>query len=556
MKNNEKSKNPQQAVMMGAAVLFTANLLVKIIGAGFKIPLTYFFDKYGMKDMGMGYFGIAYTVYTILFVISTAGFPVAISKMVAEARAQGNNTEARKIFRLALGVLTVIGIIGSAIMYFTAKPFASFLGSPTADICIQAIAPSIFFVAIMSAFRGYFQGRQNMFPTAASEVVESLGKLIFGLILVSMFIDIDIRLAATGAVAGVSIGSAAGALVIFVIYLFNKKKSHEVKKQTRSTKDIMKGLLLLAVPVTLAAAAPHLINLLDTVTVVSRLQLRPGVDSAAATAMLGRYTGFALPMFNLPLVLVVAIATSVVPAISKALLLGKKHTAKSIVESVLRITMLIAIPCAVGLTVLASPILSTIYGTDHATSLLQKLGPAVLLGSFLSITNAILQSYGKAKLTIIGIAIGGTVKLVMNYFLVPAIGIDAAPLATSASYIFTVGLNLFFVYRIAKPDLGIFDFFLKPLAAAVGMGVAAWFSYSLILPWGVSKAAWILPMVDTAADAANWGIKISCAIAICIGMFVYGLLLFVVRAIKTEDVEMLPKGEKLAKLLGKFKLIK
>jgi stage V sporulation protein B len=167
----------------------------------------------------------------------------------------------------------------------------------------------------------------------------------------------------------------------------------------------------------------------------------------------------------------------------------------------------------------------------------------MILGAFLAITNGILQSYGKAKLTIIGVAIGGAVKLLMNYFLIPVIGIDAAPIATSTSYIFTVGLNIYFVYRASKPELGLFDFILKPCAAAVGMGVAAWYSYAAILPFIASKAG------------ETWGIKISCAIAICIAALVYGILLFVVRAIKREDVEMLPKGDKIAGLLQKFKLI-
>ena len=553
------AKNTGQTLMIGAAILLLANLLVKIIGAGFKIPLTYVLDQNGAGETAMGYFGTAYTVYTILFVISTAGFPVAIYKMVAEARARGNEAEAGKIFRLAFWALLIVGAIGTAIMYFTAKPFAVFLKNPPAYICIQAIAPAIFFVAILAAFRGYFQGRQNMLPTAISEVIESLGKLVFGLLLASLFIGMGAQYGAAGAVGGVAAGAAVAALVIFIIYIFHKKKLPQLRQSTSSAKTLMKRLLFLAIPVTLAAAAPHLINMLDTVTVVGRLQVPSGmaaemiakirtlfgmgsreiltnVDSEMATTLYGRYSGYATPMFTLPLTLVAAIATSMVPSISASLALGKKGSAKSVVESVLRITMLFGLPCAVGLAVLASPILTTLYGNDNATSLLQLLGPAVLLGSFLAITNGILQAYGKAHLTIIGILLGGAAKLILNYTLIPVIGIDAAPIATTVSYMFTVGLNLYFTYKSAKPEMGLVDFLLKPIAAVVGMGIAAWHGYARILP--------------------RLGVKVSCIVAITFAGAVYGILLLVVRALRREDIEMLPKGEKLAKILGKFRLIK
>jgi len=521
----------KQLVLKGAVILVAANLLVKVIGAGFKIPLAHIID-----EKGMGYFGTAYTVYTFLFVIATAGFPVAISKMIAEARAREKDEEVRKIFRISLVILGIVGVIGTSAIYFWARPFAdSILKNPGAYLAIKAISPAVFFVALMSVFRGYFQGHQNMYPTGISEVVEALGKLILGLYLAYVMMQNSLEHAAAGAVGGVSIGAAAGMVVIIMIYLFSKKKRRMPTKNSRSSIEIMKELFKVAIPITLGAAASHLMNLLDVVTVVNRLQVIPEIDADFANQLFGRYNGYATPMFNMPLTLVVGIAMSIVPAISGALALKKRATAREIVDSVLRITMLFALPCAVGLGVLAGPILTLLYNNANATSLLQNLSPAVLFVAFLSITNAILQSYNKAHIPIVNMIIGGILKLVINYTMIPVWGIDAAPIATGVCYFVIVASNMFFVLRYAELKLKVVDFFVKPIISAALMGAAALMTYNVAIQFV--------------------GNSISCLVAIMFAILVYGISLFLTRAIRKEDVEMLPKGEKISEFLAKYHLI-
>ena len=203
--------------MQGAFVLICANLLVKVIGAGFKIPLTYL-----IHEEGMGLFGSAYTVYTILFVIATAGFPIAISKMVSESVAKGRDAEAKRIFRVALMLLICVGIFGTAVIYFGANSFSEFLKMKNAVYAIRAIAPAVFCVSVMSALRGYFQGHQNMYPTAISEVTEAVGKLVVGYILAYKYMQISVEKAAAGAITGVTFGTLMGVLILLLIFFLKK----------------------------------------------------------------------------------------------------------------------------------------------------------------------------------------------------------------------------------------------------------------------------------------------------------------------------------------------
>ena len=204
------SNKENRAFVKGALILMIANIAVKIIGALFKIPLNYL-----IGDDGMGYFGSAYTVYNWLFIVATAGFPVAISKMVSESRAKGNYKEAQNIFSVSFKLLLFIGIMGCALLYFGAEKCAGIMANDGAALGIKALAPAILFVSVMSVYRGYFQGRQNMLPTAVSEVCEALGKLIVGYIGASVLLKYGLEYASAGAVAGVSAGGffAMAALV-------------------------------------------------------------------------------------------------------------------------------------------------------------------------------------------------------------------------------------------------------------------------------------------------------------------------------------------------------
>lgn len=575
----EKAKGQGQTFLKGALVLGCANLIVKIIGAVFKIPL---YDVIG--ESGSGLFNVAYQIYTFMFIIATAGFPIAVSKMVAESMAKGDYRDAKRVFETAFLLLGIIGIIGSAVLFTCAHPLADMLGNPDAYLVIQAISPAVFFVAMVSAFRGYFQGRQNMYPTAASEIIEASAKLGIGLVLAlfaaNMTInpalntmadwankqvvssDAQMQLEASGAILGVTVGTLLSFLLLLAVYVFQKRKKETLSlPAARSKWSILKTLVMIAIPITIGASVSSLTSLIDLATVMNRLQVNPAVFdnynylfsegtefaknavengwNAAqvlekkANALYGMYTGQAMTMFNLPLTLVVALGMSVVPAISALLTKNDKPGARKMTESVLRITALFAMPCAIGMSVLSGPILGLLFRNPDGAMVLQKLSIAVIFVSMVSVTNAILQAYGKVYYPVINMIAGGAAKVIINYFFIPVWGIDGAPIATIVCYAIIAVLNIVCIIRIVKIKYNILDMIIKPLLAAIIMGIAAWGAAGLLGSGRLSTIA-----------------------AICIGGIVYVLAIFLLRAVRKEDVLMLPKGVMLAGILERIGLLK
>ncbi len=547
----------KQSFLQGAFVLVCANLLVKIIGAGFKLPLTYL-----IGEEGMGLFGSAYTVYTILFVIATAGFPIAISKMVSESVALGYHRQADRIFKVAFAMLLCVGTIGTAVLYFGAEAFAGFLKTPDAAGPIKAIAPAVFFVSVMSSLRGYFQGHQNMYPTAISEVTEAVGKLIFGYLLAYYFMNVNVAKAASGAIFGVTMGTVLGSVILVAIYLVKrfKEKSYSSSEPLRSVKSIAKELIKISVPITIGASVASITTLIDMATITRRLQsitqvteefmvkygslvdvttFTGAINSQLATKLYGLYNGYAIPLFNLPLTIVAAIAMSVVPAIAAAIAKKNFVVSNGVTKGAIKITILLALPCGVGLFALAKPILITLYNNGLAETLLQSLSVAIVFVSLLSVTTAVLQAYGHPSVPMINMLIGGIVKIATNYYLVgtPKYNIDGAPIGTVICYFVIVMLNIICLIRITKIRFSVTDFVIKPLFCALVMAIPVLAGYKVAFNLGL-------------------GVRLSVVVAVALGVLVYGLLILFTGAIKKDDVLMLPKGESIYKLLTKTKLMK
>lgn len=567
--------------MKGALILAVANFIVKVIGAVFKIPL---YELIGKE--GSGLFNVAYQIYTFMFIIATAGFPTAVSKMVAEAKARGDERGERKIFESAAILLGTIGVCGTAVLYLFSDELAGMLGNGDAAFCIKIIAPTIFFTSIVSAYRGYFQGRQNMYPTAASEVIEAVSKLavgiVFALFFTGMAIDgsldkmVDLaartvrsatertQLAASGAIMGVTMGSVMSLILMIAVYGIVRRKNRIAIIDTapqRSRRNILKELVSIAIPITIGASVSSLTSLVDLATVMNRLVVNPAVfdkygflfekgtefaKEAAqmgwsgiellekkANTLYGMYTGQAQTMFNLPLTIIVALSMSAVPAISSAIASREKSEAKNITESLIKITILFAMPCAIGLSMLSEGILGLLYSDADAFMLLQKLAVAIIFVSIVQVTNAVLQAYGKVYYPVFSMIAGGVVKVLMNYTFIPVLGIDGAPVATIVCYGIIAVINIICIVRVVKIRFRIMDFVVKPLFAALVMG-------------GVLAAA---------KNFLGIG-RIDTVLSIAIGGGVYLLSAFIVRAIKREDMLILPKGEKIADLLERLKLLR
>ncbi len=575
-------KDKGSKFIKGALILALANFLVKIIGAFFKVPL---YELIGKE--GNGIFNVAYQIYTFMFIIATAGFPIAVSKMVAESIAKDDRYDARRVFETAIILLGLIGLLGSIVLYTFAGELAELLGNPDSEMGIRVIAPAVFFVSLVSAYRGYFQGRQNMYPTAASEVIESSTKLILGLAAAFVFVSMTVNTvldtdfnfstkeiasthtktiySATGAIFGVTAGTFLALVLMMIIYSCKDKKVKPVLgRPIRTRRNIMKQLVLIAIPITIGASVSSLTSLVDLATIMNRLVINPkvfdtyshifaaGTEFAASAAeegwegfvllqkkansLYGMYTGQAQTMFNLPLTIVVALSMSIVPAISTALAENKPEEAHSITASVLRITMLFALPCAMGFFVLSEPILRVLYSDANASYLLQKLAGAVAFVALVSVSNAVLQAYGKVYIPVINMLVGGVAKVLMNYMLIPVWGIDAAPIATTVCYGIIAVLNIIYIISKLKVKISFNYMVLKPLMAAIIMGAAVLLAYNTF-------------------DKIMPGSRIVTIVTIGIGAAAYLAGLIIVRGINREDILNLPKGEKIAGIMAKYKLI-
>ena len=432
--------------LKGAAILGMAGVVVKILGAIYRIPIGNI-----ITDRGMGYYQTAYPLYVLLLTISTAGFPVAIAKLVSEKRALGDFRSANKVFKVALLGLFLSGILTSLFVLIAAKPIVESIGNPNAYYSFIALVPALFFVPIMSAFRGLFQGRQNMGPTAISQIAEQFFRVVTGLTLTYLLIDKGIPIAAGGASFGGSAGALVGAAVIILIY-FRKKREINLEiensliNEEYKVSTIIKDLLVIAIPITI-----------DAGLVLKRLQ-SINYTQAAANDMYGQLKGFAQTLINLPQIFSIAIAMSIVPAIANATARKKKKEIEDIISSGIRITLLIGLPCALGLFVLAKPIIALLYYNNSIESInstgliLQYLSFGVISLTLVQALTAILQGLGKPIIPVISLFIGAVAKVILTYSLtvIPSINIKGAAISTVAAYSIAAIIDMIAVVVITK----------------------------------------------------------------------------------------------------------
>ena len=532
------SKQRTENFMQGTLILSLASILVKVIGALFTIPLS---NLYGAD--GTAIFTKAYNVYATMYTVSSVGLPVAVAKIVAESNALGRNKEVRQIGKVALVTFLVAGALLSGSMIFGIDIIVEFFGE-RCRYATLVVAPTVFLTCIVSAFRGYYQGHGNMFPTAISQVIEAMGKLLFGLGLATVLMakGYALEIVVAGAIGGVTIGTLISAVFMVCRRLLDARRDRRTVVEEgpcRSNKAIFKRLMGLAIPITLSTSIMSVTNLIDSGMVVKRLINGCGMLEADADHLFG-VLSMAQKIFNLPQTIIACIGVSVIPAISAAMALQQKKKTRKLVESGLRLTGLMAFPCAVGLGLMAKPVLQILYynqlaDANAAAPLLQEFSIAVICVAFVSITGSILQSMGKVSIPVRNTFIGGAVKLIANYILVgiPAIGIHGAPIGTILCQGSIAVLNLIAIRRCGIKFSLRRCFLLTGLSALV-MGVFV----ALANP----AVAALLGSTGMTGMLGTFGV-------IGLAAVLYFLMLVVLRALPYEDVLMLPKGAKLAKLL-------
>ena len=558
--------NKNQSFMNNVMIILFAQVMVKVLGIVYRLVIT---NISGFGDQGNGYYSAGYQIYTLLLAISSVGIPNAISKMTSAKNAVGDYRGAYRIYKNALVLFSIIGVVSSSILFFGATPIAThIINMPNAKYVLMALAPSIFFVCISSVVRGYFVGMQNMHSSSRSQILEQVFKCILtvGIVVVMskmvLFPD-DADMNAAAMAAGANLATTL-ATVLSTIYIFGfyfkrrkgimeKVHSSPVVNDKRSTFEMFKSILLISIPISLGSIIAAVNRIVDTATITR------GIEAAFASMIpvsFGRAASIINPaleqlneeavrlagilsksdtLINLPISMNISFATVLVPSISAALAKGEKKEASKYVSYSLLISLLIIIPCAIGFIALAKPVYQLLYPSfPYGYELLQLSSVALVFIALNQTISGSLQGIGKIFAPATGLLMGCVAKFILNVILIrqPQINIYGAPISSIVCQIISFSYGFTVLTRNVGLKLSLKKYIMLPLGCAAVMGVAASVIYKLCL------------MITTSN-------LISVIIAIAVGVAVYGALIFGTGALSGEEIKMLPMGNKIYKLVSK-----
>lgn len=573
-----EKKAKKQSFMINVSIILLAQIAVKILGMVYRMVIT---NIGGFGDQGNGYYSSGFQVYTLLLAISSVGIPNAISKMTAERNALGDYKGAHKIFKSALALFTIVGLIGTFLLFFGADFIAqTIIGLPKTKYVLMALSPSILFVCVSSVIRGYFTGMDNMQATSNSQVLEQVFKCVLTILIVYCMAKITIfpddpdsnaAALAAGANFATSLATVLSCLYLFVFY---KKRKKAIWKKVRGTTvptiqkplgAMFKSILMISIPISLGAIISAINRIVDTATISRGIQtafsaMIPAYGNTAAiinptnnqleeeAVRLAGVLSKSDTLINLPIAMNIAFATVLVPSISGALAIGDKKEASEKVTYSLLISILLILPCAVGYIALAQPIYQILYpNAQLGYDLLQISAVALIFIALNQTISGSLQGIGKIYAPATGLLIGCIVKFILNVILIrqPQINIYGAPISSIVCQVISFSYGFTVLSKQLSLKLTFGKYVLKPLLAAGIMGGVA---------FGVYKAAILgVGAVISSAFISN---LIATLLAILIAAVVYFILVAYFRILSAHEIEMLPMGRKLLAVLKKTGLYK
>lgn len=567
--------NKRQSFIQGAAILTMCLLVVKIIGMLYKVSLS---RLYG--PVGAGLLGNAYELYVPLFTLATAGFPIAVSRMVSESMSQGRYRDIRRIKAVAVPFFIVAGIICFLLMILFSFFYVRFIHALDAWVSILALAPAIFFGCLVSAYRGYYEGMRNMVPTSVSEIVEALIKLTVGYTLAylvmhygeSVFGITDentlVKYSVAAAIFGITLGSFFSFLYIYLRYRVAgdgiTTEMYRNAPRPRSKRETFNILLRTAIPIGLGALIMNVAGTVDASLIQRRLlsmmDSRPDrlleqytglipdknvIEGTVHTYLWGCYN-YALTIMNLVVTVTQAFGTTALPNVTDAFTNGNKAGLKRSIETVMRVTFVFTLPAGLGLTVLAEPIMRVVYGStqgvDIAADILRVMGIAVIVFAAATPMCSMLQAVGRVDMPLKLYAVGMFIKIISNYILVgiPEINVQGGSIGTLLCYTFVIIVSIYVLIKETGivPDFKVV--LIKPFIASVFCALSAWGSYKLL--------------ISMLADS-RYTVLLCTVVALVVACIVYAVCLLLLRAITKNDIIMLPKGNKIVTILEKYHLI-
>lgn len=538
-KTEKRSGGKKETFLQGILVLVFSQILIKVLGL---VQTLYLTNRKGFGDSGNAIYMGSYQIYALLLSISSIGIPNAISKLVSERIAIGDNSGAHKVFKVALLTFGIIGMIGTLLLFFGAGYISDmWLEIPESKVTLMILAPGVFFVAISSVLRGYFSGRQQMKATANAQSFEQFWKTLLTII----FVEIAVILTTTNTtyMAAAATLATSTAIVFSFIYLYRYyikerkfisiKNENGVKTENKSIKEIVKTILWIAIPISLTAILSSLNKLVDSTTVVK--MLKPILGEEVAKAKYGILSAKVDILTSLPLAFNVAFATALVPAISAA---NAKHDMDTINKRVsfsLLLSLIIGLPCTAGMFLYANEILLLLFPYASDGGMLLAISAFTIIFTILAQTiNGILQGFGKVKTPVIALGIGVIAKIIANVLLMPIEGIyeNGAAIGSVLCHLISFIIVYTVLIKTVKLNFSLFGLAIKPIIATILMSVISYGIYTAVRI--------ILP------------IRIATIIAIIVAVIVFVASLLILKVFSKEEIEMLPKGDKVYAILKKM----
>ena len=538
-----KRKIKKESFMQSVLVLMVSQLAIKLLGLVYKIYLT---NKPGYGDAGNAIGGSGYQIYALLLTISSIGVPNAISKLVSERVVVGDSKGAHRIFKVALLTFGIIGFIGTMILFLGAGYIANvILQIPEAEMTLVALSPSIFFVTIASVMRGYFNGREKISVTAKSQTLEQIFKTLLTIVVVEI-VGITTNLDTTFMSAGANLATTLSVLLSFgylsIYYkIYKKHIANDIKSSINYQKEniskVIKKILLVSTPITLSAIMSTLNKNIDSITVVRGL--KKFLTKTEAELQYGILNGKVDTLTTLPLSFNIAFATALVPYVASSIAKGDKENASKRISFSILVSILIGLPCTVGMIIFAQPIINLLFPNATNGELLLQASAITIIFSVLAQTvNGALQGAGKVMVPAITSIIGLIFKLILNTILIqiPEIGVYGAVIGSIVNNILVFVLSYIVLTRTIKIDLKFIKSVIKPILATAIMGICSYFIY--------------FSLVGIISE------RIATIIAILFAIIIYALSVISLKILNKEEILMIPYGTKIIKTLERLGIYK
>lgn len=530
----------EQSTSKGFAVLSAATVIVKLLSL---IYSPFLFKILG-GNRAFAIYGVTYQIYTFIYVLTNTGIPSAISKLVSEFIAVEDYKGSMQIFKISRFMLFITGTIMAIVMFLASAPITRIMHFPEARYSVIALCPAILFTSVASAYRGYFQGRSNMRPTAVSQVLEQILNTVFSLLFAGLLIGYGVEYGCAGGTIGTTLGALISAM--YLMRTYEKDKSSEAFDITsskdhivHSNKQVVNRILKYSIPITLCIGVPSLGSLIDVTNMTSRL-MAGGIDKNTAQALLGIYSKFSI-LTAVPITVISALAVTILPAVSKAVALNSKSLTESRINFACKISLIISIPAAVGLSVLSRPIY-TFLKYDDGYALMLFGAVIVIFMALFQIQISILQGIGKVYIVTLYSILSIVIKYIINYILVaiPSINIYGALIGSLAGFLVPVILNSLYIKRNLKLEVQYKSYIFKSIISSVIMGLASYMVYTAL-------SFIIGPFTHGYANNA-----VSTSAGIVTGILVYFYAMLSSKGVTREELAFLPARLKKLIPMGRF----